>query len=212
MSPSDASHPPWRRTLGGRVLAGLIPADVLRLLGLLIVPAAGAVAGWPSAAAMFLVFGGQWLLRWLAGGSLLDWTGQVLLLAAGWASAIGLYHRIEGLDLVMHAAVTGVVTGLVAVVVRSALRRRGRTGGPVTPAEAVRTLGPVICVLGLASAGTALGVVWEVAEWWGHHEVTEEIGVGYDDTLGDLTADLVGAVTAAVVAVASARSVRRGAR
>ena len=88
----------------------------------------------------------------------------------------------------------------------------GRTGGPVTPAEAVRTLGPVICVLGLAAAGTALGVVWEVAEWWGHHEVTEEIGVGYDDTLGDLTADLVGAVTAAVVAVASARSVRRGAR
>ena len=87
MSPSDASHPPRRRTLGGRVLAGLIPADVLRLLGLLIVPAAGAVAGWPSAAAMFLVFGGQWLLRWLAGGSLLDWTGQVLLLAAGWASA-----------------------------------------------------------------------------------------------------------------------------
>lgn len=182
-----------------------IPADVLRLVGLALIPAAGAVAGWPSAAAMFLVFGGQWLLRWLAGGRLLDWAGQVVLLAAGWASVIGLYHRAEGLDLVMHAAATAVVTGLVAVVVRSALRRRGRDGGPVTPAEAVRVLGPVLSVLALASAGVALGVVWEIAEWWGHHQVTEEIGVGYDDTLGDLTADLVGAVVAAVVAVRAAR-------
>lgn len=186
-----------------------IPADVLRLLGLLLVPAAGAVAGWPSAAAMSLVFGGQWLLRWLAGGSLLDWAGQVVLLAAGWASVIGLYHRAEGLDLVMHAAATAVVTGLVAVVVRSALRRPGRSGGPVTPAEAVRLLGPVVAVLALTAAGTALGVVWEIAEWWGHHQVTEEIGVGYDDTLGDLAADLVGALAAALLAV---RSVRRGER
>ena len=182
----------------------VIPADVLRLLGLLLVPAAGAVAGWPSAAAMFLVFGGQWLLRWLTGGSALDWASQAVLLAAGWASVIGLYRRVAGLDLVMHAAATGVVTGLVAVVVRSALRRRGRLGGPVSPAEAVHVLGPVLSWLALAAAGTALGVLWEIAEWWGHHWVTAEIGVGYDDTLGDLTADLVGALVAAAAAVRSA--------
>ena len=207
MSPAHAPHSTRKGTLGGRVLSGLLPADVLRLVGLALVPAAGAVAGWPSAAAMFLVFGGQWLLRWLAGGRLLDWCGQAVLLAAGWASVIGLYHRAEGLDLAMHAAATAVVTGLVAVVVRSALRRRGRAGGPVNPAEAVRMLGPVVSALALTSAGVALGVVWEIAEWWGHHQVTEEIGVGYDDTLGDLTADLLGASIAALIAV---RAVRRG--
>lgn len=184
----------------------LITADLLRLLGLSLIPAAWLVAGWPSAAAMFLVFGAQWLLRWLAGGGLLDWGGQAVLLAAGWSSVIGLYHRAEGLDLVMHAAVTAVVTGLVAVVVRSVLRRRGRSRGPVPPHEAVRVLGPVVSALALTSAGVALGVVWEIAEWWGHHQVAEEIGVGYDDTLGDLTADLVGALVAALVAVRSVRT------
>lgn len=185
----------------------MIPADLLRLVGLTLVPAAAAVAGWPSAAAMSLVVGAQWLLRWLTGGSLLDWVGQAVLLTAGWASVIGLYSRLAGLDLVLHAAVTTVVTGLVGVIVRSLLRRRGRDGGPVEPAQAMRMLGPVLATLGLTSAGTALGVVWEIAEWWGHHRVSEEIGVGYDDTLGDLLADLVGALTAALVAV---RSVRRG--
>ena len=65
----------------------LIPADLLRALGLVLIPAAWVTAGWPSAAVIFLVFGTQWLLRWLRGGSLLDWAGQLTLLAAGASDA-----------------------------------------------------------------------------------------------------------------------------
>ena len=77
----------------------LIAADLLRALGLVLIPAAWAVAGWPSAAVMLLVFGAQWLTRWLVPGSALDWGAQAVLLAAGWFSVTGLYHRVEALDL-----------------------------------------------------------------------------------------------------------------
>ena len=183
----------------------LIPADLLRALGLVLIPAAWAVAGWPSAAVMFLVFGSQWLLRALVPGSLLDWGGQAVLLAAGWFSVTGLYHRVEALDLVMHAVASAVVAGLVAVAVRARLRRRGEDA-----AHLVRRLGPVLSATALASATVGLGVLWELAEWWGHTYVTEEIGVGYDDTIGDLAADLAGGAAGAALAVRAA--LRGGAR
>lgn len=174
----------------------LIPADLLRALGLVLIPAAWAVAGWPSAAVMLLVFGAQWLTRWLVPGSALDWGAQAVLLAAGWFSVTGLYHRVEALDLVMHAAASAVVVGLVAVAVRARLRRRGEDPGAL-----VRRLGLVLSAAALTGAGVGLGVLWELAEWWGHTVVTAEIGVGYDDTIGDLAADLLGAGAGAGLAV-----------
>lgn len=195
----------------------LLPADLLRALGLALIPLAWVEAGWPSAAVMFLVFGAQWLLRWLGGGTLLDWAGQAMLLAAGWFSVVGLYHRVPPLDLVVHAAASAVVAGLVGVSLRAWLRHRargtdgmgagagrgraagipGRTDAP----GAVRAVGPLLAVLALASLTVALGVVWEIAEWWAHHAVSEEIGVGYDDTLGDLLADSLGALVGSALAV-----------
>lgn len=177
----------------------LIPADLLRLVGLALVPLGGVVAGWPSAAVMFLVFGTQWLLRWLVGGRVLDWTGQTVLLAAGWCSVTGLYHRVKHLDLLMHAASSAVIAGLAAVAVRAWLRRRGSSAG-----AAVRLLGPTLCWAGLVCAAGTLGVLWEVAEWVGHRWVTEEIGVGYEDTVADLTANLAGAAGAAAAVVRAA--------
>lgn len=174
----------------------LIAADVLRLLGLALVPLGGVVAGWPSAAVMFLVFGTQWLLRWLVGGRGLDWWGQAVLLAAGWCSVTGLYHRVSHLDLFLHAASSAVIAGLVAAAVRSWLRRRGVSAG-----AAVRMLGPVLCWAGLVSAVGTLGVLWEVAEWAGHRWITAEIGVGYEDTVTDLVANLLGAAVAGAFAV-----------
>jgi len=177
----------------------LLPADLLRALGLALIPLAGAEAGWPSAAVMFLVFGAQWQLRWLAGGSLLDWAGQAVLLAAGWFSVIGLYHRVGWLDVLTHAAASAVIAALVAVTLRSWLRRRGVDAG-----ELARHVGLGLALLVLTALTVALGVLWEIAEWWGHHAVSEEIGVGYDDTLGDLTADLVGALAGSALVVRAA--------
>ena len=90
----------------------LIPADLLRALGLILVPVAAVHAGWPSAAAMLLVFGSQWLTRWLAPGGVLDWAAQAVLLLAGWLSVIGLYPRVPWLDLLVHAAASAVVSVL----------------------------------------------------------------------------------------------------
>ena len=174
----------------------LIPADLLRALGLVLIPAAWVTAGWPSAAVMFLVFGTQWLLRWLRGGSLLDWTGQLTLIAAGWFSVTGLYHRVSALDIIMHALTSALVAGLVGIAVEAALRRRD-----VPASTALRTTGRTLAWLGLTGATVSLGVVWELAEWWGHTFVTEEIGVGYEDTIGDLAANTLGALVGAWLAV-----------
>lgn len=176
----------------------LIPADLLRGLGLALIPAAWVIAGWPSAAVMFLVFGAQWLLRWLRGGSLLDWSGQIVMLAAGWFSVTGLYHRVTDLDMLMHALTAGVVARLVGIAVEAALRRRD-----VPVSTALDTTGRTVAWLGLASATVSLGVLWELAEWWGHTVVTEEIGVGYVDTIGDMAANTVGALVGAWLAVRS---------
>ena len=70
----------------------LIPADLLRALGLILVPVAAVHAGWPSAAAMLLVFGSQWLTRWLAPGGALDWAAQAVLLLAG----AGIFLALHG--------------------------------------------------------------------------------------------------------------------
>lgn len=174
----------------------LIPADLLRVLGLGLVPAAGAVAGWPSAAVMLLVCGAQWLTRWLTPGTALDWASQAVLLASGWSSVIGLYQRVPMLDLLLHGATSAVVAALTALAAAAGLRRRGSTAG-----QAVALAGPWLSGLGIAAAALALGVLWELAEWWGHTVVTAEIDVGYDDTVGDLAADLVGACAGAWLAV-----------
>lgn len=145
---------------------------------------------------MFLVFGTQWLLRWLRGGSLLDWSGQIVLLAAGWFSVTGLYHSVFALDLVMHALVSALVAGLVACAAEHALRRRH-----VSVPAALRMTGRTLAWLGLAGATISLGVVWELAEWWGHVFVTEEIGVGYEDTISDLAVDTLGALVGGWLAV-----------
>lgn len=179
----------------------MIAADLLRLVGLVLVPVAGWVAGWPAAAALFLVFGAQWLMRWLAGGTALDWVGQPVLLAAGWFSATGAYHRVPGLDMAMHVATTAVVALLVGVVVRFGIRRRLDRQDPAQAdhllATTRQTIGRGIAWLMLASAATALGVLWEVGEWIGYTFINEEIGVGYHDTIGDLAANTVGALLGA---------------
>lgn len=56
--------------------------------------------------------------------------------------------------------------------------------------------------------GVALAVLWELGEWIGHTWIDERIQVGYDDTVGDLTAGAAGAVVAAVLL--AAYGVRRG--
>ncbi|MGW6173704.1 hypothetical protein ACWF5H_09460 [Arthrobacter sp. NPDC055138] len=192
-------------------------ADAGRLLGAVLVAASWLVAGWPAAAAMLLVCGGQWLLRWYLLGRPVDAAGQLVLLAAGWFSAVGLYHRVSWLDAVMHALASLVVALLAAELLRAELLgARGQLAGgtPASGAPAVGAAAPstgrngrggrtgvVVPAVLLVCATVTLGVLWELGEWLGHTYITPEIGVGYDDTIGDLAANFVGAILGAALAV-----------
>jgi glycosyltransferase involved in cell wall biosynthesis len=53
--------------------------------------------------------------------------------------------------------------------------------------------------------GCALGVLWEIGEWYGHTFLDPRIQVGYPDTMGDLASDALGSLVAGVVLVRTAR-------
>lgn len=176
------------------------PADVGRAAGLLAIPAAWTVAGPVSASVMFLVFGGQWALRYYSRGTFADVFGQLLLLGSGWSSVVGAYATVPGLDLAAHFATTVVLTSLAWDML--AHHRL------VDPAPAGRRRLRAGAVLSATAVGTLLGVLWEVGEWVGYEFLSPEIGVGYRDTIGDLAAAVAGAL---VGAVASTRPRRAGA-
>lgn len=158
------------------------------------------LTGEGVAAALFaLVLLGLTLLRLLVRPALDAATGLVLV-AAAWCSLLDLYLRYGRLDLVVHV----VATGLGAAATHEALSRAGVLAGPDAPYPRRARAGVAVGVLML---GLTLGMLWEVAEWFGHNHVDSRIQVGYDDTLGDLVAGGIGAlVTGVLLARGSART------
>jgi hypothetical protein len=168
-----------------------LTGDLVRCAGVL--SFGGAVlAGAGVAAALFaLVLLGLTLLRLLV-RPVLDAATGLVLVAAAWCSLLDLYLRYDRLDLVVHVA----ATGLGAAAMHEALSRTGVLAGADAPYPRRARAGVAVVVLTL---GLTLGVLWEVAEWFGHHRVDGRIQVGYDDTLGDLVAGGTGALVAGVL-------------
>ena len=179
-------------------------ADVLRLAA--VASLVWAVLGreWVNAALFALVVGGLLLPRLLRSWSVLDLVYAGVVLFAAWSAVLDLYVAYNWLDVVVHA----VATGLVTVTVHRLLVRTGVL--PPPDATEHRRAGPRRAGLGVVvtvlALGMALGVLWEVGEWLGHTYLDERIQVGYDDTMGDLLADALGALVAGLVV--SARSGR----
>jgi hypothetical protein len=48
--------------------------------------------------------------------------------------------------------------------------------------------------------------LWEVGEWVGHTYLDERIQVGYNDTMGDLVADGLGALVAGALLASRSRA------
>ncbi|WP_448073880.1 hypothetical protein [Georgenia yuyongxinii] len=115
-------------------------------------------------------------------------TGAVLLLVA-WAAVLSGYERVPWLDVVAHVGATGVLAA-VAVVGMTRARLVQVPAGP---------RGTVGLVMVTVAAGLALAVLWELGEWYGHTYVDDGVGVGYDDTVGDLAAGGAGSVLAGLV-------------
>lgn len=118
-------------------------------------------------------------------GALQAATGATLVLSA-WAATLDWFVAVPGLDMVAHLAANGLLAVLLMVVLR-------RTG--MVP----RDLPAVGVIVVTASLGALLAVVWEAGEWFGHTFLSDDIGVGYDDTIGDLVAGTVGSFTGGVL-------------
>lgn len=181
--------------------------DTLRILAVLSVPAAWWYAGFASGACLFLVVGGVTLVRFLVLPRLLDEVCQIVFLAAAWAAVTGLYQRIGWLDIPAHALATAaaVVIAWRLVLLRDPAHRisalgRGAPQDALDASATASSAGDVArrplprwsLLWNLLALSALLSVLWEFGEWAGFVFISEEIGVGYHDTIGDLAAGTLG--------------------
>ncbi|WP_127126013.1 hypothetical protein [Georgenia sp. SYP-B2076] len=169
----------------------LLLADLARAAGVLSLAVAAVWWGPVGVAVFALVLLGLVLPRVAAVPAGLDLACGVVLLAAAWFSFAGLYAAVAWLDLVVHLA----ATGLVAALAHTLLVRGGALPSPDASVVHRPRLGIVVTT---AALGLALGAAWEMGEWAGHTFIDGAISVGYDDTIGDLVAGGLGALTAGV--------------
>lgn len=69
--------------------------------------------------------------------------------------------------------------------------------------------GTSVVVLTLA-LGLSLSVLWEFAEWAGDKYIDSNIGVGYEDPLGDLAAGAAGSIASGTLLATNLPARRRG--
>jgi hypothetical protein len=178
-------------------------ADVLRVVGAASFGWAVLDSQWVNAALFALVWGGLMLpripIRALAISPAADLVLGVVVLFAAWSAVLDLYLRYEGLDLVVHA----VASGLIAVQAHRALTRQSPPGRSLDHSARPARFATMLTV---ASLGCALGLLWEVGEWVGHTYLDERIQVGYNDTMGDLVADGLGALVAGALLASRSRA------
>ncbi|GAA2083979.1 hypothetical protein IDH50_05815 [Aeromicrobium tamlense] len=170
----------------------LIAPDALRAAGVVSVVAATIEGGWMGFALFFLVLGGLFIPRAIGTGPALDVAYCGTLLLGGWAAQLDWYLAVPELDIVVHAA----ATGLIAALTWQVLVKVGALPAHDDPRIARPRLGAFIVTI---TTAVALAVVWEFLEWMGHTWLDDRIQVGYDDTVGDLAAGAIGAVVAALV-------------
>ena len=170
--------PPERRRL--------LPADAVRLLGVVSLLVAVAWRGPVDAMLFALVLGGLAIPRLLDVPGPLDVAYGVLLVVAAWFGALDVYQAVWWTDLVLHL----VATGLAAAVAWFALLRRGAVPDPRTP-PGPRGLVPIT-----ASLGLALSVAWEIAEYLGNKHIDPTIYVAYADTIEDMAIGGLGSAIA----------------
>lgn len=159
-------------------------ADLVRAAMLLSVVVAGLGWGWIQVAVFMLAVLATLLPRALALRGSLDLCVGITSLAAAWSNVFDLYVLVPGWDKFMHALLGGLIAVLTVVIAQ-------RAG--VLPAAVARRGALVLATFVI---GLATGVVWELLEWTGHTFIDPQVHVGYDDTMGDLAADGLGALIA----------------
>lgn len=172
----------------------LIPSDALRAIAIASLVPATISDGAIGFAVMFLVVGGCMLPRALGTPGRLDTVICAVFIVAAWAALLDWYVTVDGLDLVVHAGATGLI-GILAWQV-------AQRAGLLAPASSGRPARMAAILVTVTSAST-LAMVWEIGEWFGHTYLDDRIQVGYDDTITDLIAGILGAALAGMLAAAS---------
>lgn len=172
-----------RRPRGAEVIA-----DAVRLATLVSVPVAAVGWGWIAFAVLLLALLGVVVPRVLGLRPAVDVAVCVLALVAAWSSVLGWYTSVFLWDKVVHFALLAALTAVLWVIASDTGVLR--TGDRVGRVQAVVVSG----VLSLA-----IGSVWEIFEFLGHTYLDPSIVVGYEDTIGDLAADLGGGVLAGLL-------------
>lgn len=173
-------------------------ADAVRIVAALSVVVAGIGWGFVEIAVMMLALAAVLAPRALGVRAGLDLATGATVLVAAWSSVFELYTSVVGWDTVVHLVLNGLLAALAVITAQRAgfLPERGHRPGLVVA---------TVCV------GLAAGVLWEIGEWLGHTLIDEAIFVGYDDTIGDLVAGGLGALSAGLLLpVLAARSAWRG--
>ncbi|WP_144761080.1 hypothetical protein [Curtobacterium sp. 9128] len=163
-------------------------ADTIRVLTLVSIPVAAVGWGAISFAVMTLALLGVVVPRVLGLRPGFDVVLCALVFVAGWSSVLEWYTTVFGWDKIVHLLLLGALSALVGVI--------GADLGVLPDARSVhRVTAVVVCGV----VGLAIGGLWEMFEWAGHTYLDASIYVGYDDTIGDLAADTLGAVVAGFV-------------
>ncbi|NUL45765.1 hypothetical protein F7P69_11260 [Cellulosimicrobium funkei] len=184
----------WQEAVRALRVDGSLPARLVADAAALLTLLSLVLGLWDSTVAValyLLVLLGQTVVRLAPLRAPVQAGTAVILLAAAWAAMLGAYQAIPWLDLVMHV----LATGLLAAISAAALLRGGwlRSG---TPAVRADRIGRTLLTVGL---GALLAVLWEVGEWFGHTLLDPAIQVGYEDTVSDLAAGVLGALLAGLV-------------
>jgi hypothetical protein len=173
-----------------------IIADVIRVLALASTVAAAIGWGLVDLAVFALVLGGTVVARMLALRPALDIAATATLLVSAWSSTLELYTTVPGWDLLVHAALNGLLSVMIIV-----LLERSRLLPDVASSRAPRTT----LVLLTTAFGLAAGVLWEIGEWAGLTFVDDSIFVSYTDSISDLA---IGGAGSLVGGFALSRSFR----
>ncbi|MGM7677745.1 DUF2238 domain-containing protein [Microbacterium sp. A94] len=175
-------------------------ADVVRGLGALSVIITAVWFDLTDAGVLALALPGLLIPRFLGVRAWVDITFGATLLVAAWSNVFDLYARIVGWDLIVHFACTAALA-----MVAYLLLRRTETIAVPDPRSAVLATVLITTMLGLA-----LSAFWEMIEWLGYTYISDEIFVGYDDTIADMAVGGLGAACAGI-AVAFAPLLRSAA-
>lgn len=177
--------PIWQRALA--VLANLV-----RLAALLSCVAAAVWFGPAEVFRFVAVFLGLLLPRWANAPAGFDFSFGLTVLVAAWIGVLGWYEALRWWDVGVHFLATGAIAAMAYFV----CSRFGIVPGIRETAVPHRSARLVVLPLAF---GVATAAWWELWEWFGHNFLSEDIFVGYDDTILDLAAGTLGSLLAGAV-------------